>query len=156
MTQQNIQLPLLIGVVARMISKSGEILVQNQDLNSMLDINVLDAIANIRHALTLSAEWIFRSQITDDTAFEDREVISSLEKLMTSLRELFLRLIDRGPAVFLLKQLARRFGGTVVRELTQRQGMEWLMPRDLNGFQVSLGPLIHIGFLTTDRQFISD
>ncbi|KAK3715936.1 hypothetical protein QZH41_016501 [Actinostola sp. cb2023] len=130
-----LSLDVLIGVSTKLISDAGKVL-RDVDTSDKLDINVVEAISNTRHVLTLTAEWLFKRYVTDDVSLREEDVLSALHKLLMVVEAMFSQLRDCAPVLYLLKQLARRYGGSVIRELTREQEMHWLIPLDLDSSQI--------------------
>lgn len=130
-----LSLDVLIGVSTKLISDAGKVL-RDVDTSDELDIKVVEAISNTRHVLTLTAEWLFKRHVTDDVSLREEDVLSALHKLLMVVEAMFSQLRDSAPVLYLLKQLARRYGGSVIRELTREQEMRWLIPLDLYSSQV--------------------
>ncbi|KXJ15388.1 E3 ubiquitin-protein ligase RNF213 [Exaiptasia diaphana] len=132
MTEHTFELKWFMAVTKDIITSNGQKLTTNQDSEN-LDIEFLDAISKTRHGLGLTAEWLFKSRKTDDDRFED--MAGPLNEVLSVVEDFVKRLKHRAPLVYLLKQLARRYGEPVVRELIQQPDLQWLIPREFEGYQ---------------------
>lgn len=101
-----------------------------------LGIEALDAIARVRHVLALTAELLFKSHVANDEKLQEPEVKSELDKLVHVVQRMCEQMPHRAPLVYLLKQLTRRYGASVIKDLTLDPAMTWLIPREFEERQV--------------------
>jgi hypothetical protein len=101
-----------------------------------LGIEALEAIARVRYVMAFTAELLFKSDVANDEKLQEPEVKSEFLKLLTVVQDMCLQMTDRAPLIYLLKQLTRRYGGSVIKDLTQNPQMNWLIPREFETRQV--------------------
>ncbi|XP_031561517.1 E3 ubiquitin-protein ligase RNF213-like [Actinia tenebrosa] len=125
LSQGELPTSILIGLATSMIAKGSNALrkVKHSDT---LGIEALEAIARVRHALGLTAELLFKSHVASDEKLQEPEVKSEFDKLLNVVQGM----CDQAPLVYLMKQLTRRYGASVIKDLTQDPEMSWLIPRE--------------------------
>ena len=94
-----------------------------------IDVDVLESVAKRRYALALTAGFMYKSTVenTDQIKME-------LETLFEAAKRLCCE--SQAPRLFLLKQLARRFGVEAIGVLCGRKELEWIVPPERGTKQV--------------------
>lgn len=108
--------------------KEQEKLVKNRDVQG-INLQYLEGIAVLRYSFTVIAELI-HCQFHK----ENEEIIYSSEcQLLINMAKSFCAdtTDDSGPGVFLAKQLARQYGVTFLKNVTNNPSMQWIIPKNL-------------------------
>ena len=93
-----------------------------------IDVDVLEGVAKARYTLALTAEFMYKSTVENTKPWNDRQVKVELERLFETVRRLCYKSLSPAPRLFLLKQLARRFGVEAIHVLCGRKELEWIVP----------------------------
>ena len=101
-----------------------------------LDVDVLEGVAKARYTLALTAEFMYKSTVENTEPWNDRQIKMKLETLFETVRRLCYESLSPAPRLFLLKQLARRFGVETIHMLCGRQELEWIVPPESRNKQV--------------------
>ena len=92
------------------------------------EIDVLEGVAVARYTLALTAEFMYKSTVENTEPWNDRQIKMKLETLFETVRRLCYESLSPAPRLFLLKQLARRFGVEAIHVLCGRKELEWIVP----------------------------
>ena len=101
-----------------------------------LDVDVLEGVAKARYTLALTAEYMYKSTVENTELWNDRQIKMELENLFETARRLCYKSLSPAPRLFLLKQLARRFGVETIHVLCGRKELEWIVPPESRNKQV--------------------
>ena len=115
-----------------------------------LDVRTLEGVAKARFALIHVAEFMFRSCEDGDATWQEAEMRNELGILFEEARRMCYNCSSPVPRVYLLKQLARRFGLGSIQRLAQVRTLAWILPPKDRTRQVSTG-----GF-RTPRKYVFD
>ena len=100
------------------------------------EIDVLEGVAVARYTLALTAEFMYKSTVENTEHWNDRQIKMKLETLFETVRRLCYESLSPAPRLFLLKQLARRFGVEAIHVLCGRKELEWIVPPESRNKQV--------------------
>ena len=115
--------------------------------SSSLDVDVLEGVAKARYTLALTAEFMYKSTVENTEPWNDRRIKKELEHLFDATKKLCNESSNTAPKLFLLKQLARRFGVEAIHEvLHRREELEWIVRRESRDQQVK--NMFNIGSIT--------
>ena len=109
-----------------------------------LDVDVLEGVAKARYTLALTAEYMYKSTVENTELWNDRQIKMELETLFETASRLCYKSLSPAPRLFLLKQLARRFGVETIHVLCGRKELEWIVPPESRNKQVE-----NLGFCLT-------
>ena len=101
-----------------------------------LDVDVLEAVAKARYALALVAKFMYESVTEKDGPWNDRVVQNELQSLFEGARRMCYKSLSQIPRLYLLKQLARRFGVESINILCDKKESEWILPPESRDKQV--------------------
>ena len=101
-----------------------------------LDVDVLEGVAKARYTLALTAEYMYKSTVENTELWNDRQIKMELETLFETARRLCYKSLSPAPRLFLLKQLARRFGVEAIHVLCGKKELEWIVPPESRNKQV--------------------
>ena len=101
-----------------------------------IDVDVLEGVAKARYTLTLTAEFMYKSTVENTEPWGDRLIKMELETLFETARRLCYKSLSPAPRLFLLKQLARRFGVEAIHVLCGKKELEWIVPPERRDKQV--------------------
>ena len=101
-----------------------------------IDVDVLEGVAKARYTLALTAEYMYKSTVENKEPWNDRQIKMELETLFETVRRLCYKSLSPAPRLFLLKQLARRFGVEAIHVLCGRKELEWIVPPESRNKQV--------------------
>ena len=107
-----------------------------------LDVDVLEGVAKARYTLALTAEYMYKSTVENTEPWNDCQIKMELETLFEMAKRLCYKSL--APRLFLLKQLARRFGVETIHVLCGRKELEWIVPPESRNKQVE-----NLGFCLT-------
>ena len=101
-----------------------------------IDVDVLEGVAKARYALARTAEYMYKSTVENTEPWNDRQIKMELETLFETARRLCYKSLSPAPRLFLLKQLARRFGVEAIHVLCGKKELEWIVPPESRNKQV--------------------
>ena len=102
-----------------------------------LDVEALEGVAKARFALALVAEFMFLRNEDSEGPWQDIEIRNGLEVLFHEARVICYKTLSPVPLVYLLKQLARRYGVNSIHSLSKQKDLEWILPPETRDRQVS-------------------
>ena len=102
-----------------------------------LDVKALEGVAKARFALALVAEFMFLRSEDSEGPWQDIEIRNGLEVLFNEARVMCYKTLSPVPRVYLLKQLARRYGVNSIHSLSKQKDLEWILPPETRDRQVS-------------------
>ena len=103
-----------------------------------LDLRTLEGVAKARFVLIHVAEFMFRGCEDGDATWEKAEMRIELGILFEEARRMCDNCSSPVPRVYLLKQLARRFGLGSIQRLAQVRNLAWILPPKDRTRQVSM------------------
>lgn len=104
-----------------------------------LDVLVLEGVAKARYILARTAEFMYKNAVEDATPWNQLQIKNELQTLFETVRRMCYKSLDPAPRLYLLKQLARRFGGDTIQRLCGRKELEWIVPPESRVQQVNYG-----------------
>ena len=104
--------------------------------NRELDVIVLEGVAKARYILALTAEFMYKSAEEDATPWNQLQIKNELQTLFEAVRRMCYKSLNPAPCLYLLKQLARRFGVDAIHLLCGRKELEWIVPPESRVQQV--------------------
>ena len=102
-----------------------------------LDVMVLEGVAKARYILALTAQFMYKSAVEDTSPWNDRQIENELQILFEAMRGMCDKSFNPAPRLYLLKQLARRFGVEVINVLCGRKDLDWIVPPESRVQQVN-------------------
>lgn len=108
-----------------------------QQRSQELDVTVLEGVAKARYALALAAEFMYKSAVEDNGPWDDLQIRNELKTLFESVRRMCYKSLSPVPRLYLLKQLARRFGVDSIHVLCGMKEFEWIVPPESRDKQVN-------------------
>ena len=111
-----------------------------------LEVIVLEGVAKARYALALTAELMYKSALEDAAPWKDLQIKNELQTLFDAVRRMCYKSLSPVPRLYLLKQLARRFGVEAIHMLCGRKELEWIVPPESRVQQV--GKVLFESYLT--------
>lgn len=128
----------MIKLAQHLCNECTPLLISNslQQRTRDLDVDVLEAVAKARYALALVAEFMYKSATENDVPWNDLQVNNELQILFEGARRMCYKSLSHVPRLYLLKQLARRFGVESINVLCDRRDSEWIVPPESRDKQV--------------------
>ena len=102
-----------------------------------LDVMVLEGVAKARYILALTAQFMYKSAVEDTSPWNDRQIENELQILFEAMRRMCDKSLNPAPRLYLLKQLARRFGVEVINVVCGRKDLDWIVPPESRVQQVN-------------------
>ncbi|XP_048587615.1 E3 ubiquitin-protein ligase rnf213-alpha isoform X3 [Nematostella vectensis] len=93
-----------------------------------VNVPILQAIAVTRLTLTKTAEFIHQRHTCGTREWETAGVVNALNGLLKEVKKVCMNGVYQTPRLFLLKQLANRFGVDALKELASTGGLGWILP----------------------------
>ena len=113
------------------------------------EIDMLEGVAKARYTLALTAEFMYKSTVENTEPWNDRQIKMKLETLFETVRRLCYESLSPAPRLFLLKQLARRFGVEAIHVLCGRKELEWIVPPESRNKQVqNISKIVQLKYLS--------
>ena len=97
----------------------------------------LEAVAKARYILGVTAEYLYMSCVSDDEKWTKPETRYALDLLFNNVRTLCTAGHSRSPALYLLKQLVKRYGGHSIATISQNEELSWIVPTEFQRRQAS-------------------
>lgn len=97
----------------------------------------LEAVAKARYILGVTAEYLYISCVSDDEKWKKPETRIALDLLFTNVRTLCMSGRSRSPALYLLKQLVKRYGGHSIATISQNEELSWIVPAEFQRREAS-------------------
>lgn len=135
-TYANLDLHIQIGTVNKVCQDALKIL--QEDLTSFDEIQVesLEGIAKARHTLGMAAQFLYMSCVSDDETWRQSETRGAMDFFFNTVKALCTLGRSRSPALFLLKQLVKRYGGHSIVTVSQNQELSWIVPAEFQRTEV--------------------
>ena len=102
-----------------------------------LQVDSLDAVAKARYILGVTAEYLYMSCVSDDEQWRKPETRNALDVLFNNVRALCTAGHSRSPALYLLKQLVKRYGGHSIATIAQNEELSWIVPAEFQRREAS-------------------
>lgn len=100
-------------------------------------MNSLEAVAKARYILGVTAEYLYMSCVSDDEKWFKPETRNALGLLFTNVKALCTAGHSRSPALYLLKQLVKRYGGHSIATISQNEEFSWIVPAEFQRREAS-------------------
>ena len=126
----NLDLHLSIGIITKFCQDALQVLNKDFASSDELQVESLDAIAKARYALGMTAEFLYLSCVSDDEKWRKNETCGALEFLFAEVKALCTSGDSRSPALYLLKQLVKRYGGHSIVTVSQNEDLSWIVPAE--------------------------
>lgn len=97
----------------------------------------LEAVAKARYILGMTAEYLYMSCVSDDEKWVKPETRNALDLLFTHVQALCTSGYSRSPALYLLKQLVKRYGGHSFATVSQNEKLSWIVPAEFQRREAS-------------------
>ena len=97
----------------------------------------LEAVAKTRYLLGVTAEYLYMSCVSDDEQWRKPGTRDSLDLLFANVRALCTVGHSRSPALYLLKQLVKRYGGHSIATISQNEEHSWIVPAEFQRREAS-------------------
>ena len=112
-----------------MLQEANKVLSQHDPRKDIFTLQYFEAVAKLRYALAVVAELLY-TQVERKNAYsrDGRELLELAKQCCISAA---LNDEDAGPGVFLVKQIYRRYGKTLLTTLTSNRAMGWIVPPHL-------------------------
>lgn len=97
-----------------------------------ISVPYLEGIAKLRYSLTVVAELLQYQHKKEGGYFtHEAHLLLDSARKFCEMRDDVFNTDDAGPAVFLVKQIARQYGVTFLTDVISNQTMEWIVPTHL-------------------------
>lgn len=93
--------------------------------SSKITLQYLEGVAKIRFALNVVSELIYSKQAGGHRSLESLKL---MEKTEAFCKRGVLNQEDGGPAVYLVKQLARQYGLSFINNISSDHELGWIVP----------------------------
>ncbi|XP_022783821.1 E3 ubiquitin-protein ligase rnf213-alpha-like [Stylophora pistillata] len=122
----------MIKLAQQLLDECTPLLISNslQQHTRDLDVNVLEAVAKARYALASVAEFMYKSVTEKDAPWNELPVQIELQSLFEGARRMCYKSLSHIPRLYLLRQLARRFGVESINILCGKKETEWILPQE--------------------------
>ena len=97
----------------------------------------LEAVAKARYILGVTAEYLYTSCVSDDEKWSKPDTRNALDLLFNNVRALCTAGHSRSPALYLLKQLVKRYGGHSIVTISQNEELSWIVPAEFQRREAS-------------------
>ncbi len=101
-----------------------------------LQVGSLEAIAKARYTLGMAAEFLYLSCVSDDEKWRKPETRGALDSLFMKVKALCTSGHSRSPALYLLKQLVKRYGSHSIATVLRREELSWIVPAEFQRKEV--------------------
>ncbi|XP_068694646.1 E3 ubiquitin-protein ligase rnf213-alpha-like isoform X2 [Montipora foliosa] len=93
-----------------------------------VDVVLLESVAKARYILGLAAQFMHKAIVEDSAIWNDFQIRSELQTLFEAIRRMCLKSLSPSPRLYLLKQLARRFGVEAIHAVCEINDLDWIVP----------------------------
>lgn len=131
------ELKVTIRIVNNLCQDALKILARDLPSSDELQVSSFEAIAKTRYALSRTAEFMYMSVVNDDEKWSNYETSEALNSLFNTVQELCTSVPSRSPALFLLKQLVKRYGVNSIATVSQNEDLFWIVPAEFRQKGVS-------------------
>ncbi len=132
----NLELQISIGIITKFCQDALTILNEDFPSSDELQVGSLEAIAKARYTLGVAAEFLYLSCVSDDVKWRKPETRGALEFLFMKVKALCTSGHSRSPALYLLKQLVKRYGGHSIATISQGEELSWIVPAEFQRKEV--------------------
>ncbi|XP_078382607.1 E3 ubiquitin-protein ligase rnf213-alpha-like isoform X3 [Oculina patagonica] len=126
----NLDLAVNIGLITKLCQDALKILNEAFSSSDELQVDSLEAVAKARYTLGMAAEFLYLSCVSDDEKWRKPETRGALDSLFMKVKALCTSGHSRSPALYLLKQLVKRYGGHSIATISQREELSWIVPAE--------------------------
>ena len=126
----DLDLSLTIGIFNKLCQDALLILEKDFASSDELPVASLEAIAKARYALDKTSEFMYMSVVSSDEMWTNPETRGALNSLFTTVQALCTSGRSRYPALFLLKQLVKRYGVHSIATISQNEELSWIVPAE--------------------------
>ena len=130
---KGLDLSVRIGIVTKLCKDALEYLKEDDSNSDEFQVASLDAVAKLRYALSVAAEFLYMRCISDEEPWISDATRSWLSPLFDTIKAVSTYSGSRGPAMFLLKQLVKRYGCHSIGTVKQYEHFSWIIPADFQG-----------------------
>ena len=131
-------LDVLITAVQDMCKEASAVLTSHASRQAQeLDVEALQGVAKARFALAHVADFMFLWSEDREGLLQDIGIRNGLEVLFNEAQVMCYNALSPVPRVYLLKQLARRYGVNSIRLLSKQKDLEWILPPESRDRRVS-------------------
>ena len=97
----------------------------DQSIGRRITLQYLEGIAQVRFALTVVSELVYNQH---EGKHPNTESAKLIERTEIFCRSEVLNQEDSGPSIFLVKQLARQYGMSLVNSISSDYELGWIVP----------------------------
>ena len=133
----DLDLSVTIGIFNKLCQDALLILEKDFASSDELPVAALEAIAKARYALDKTSEFIYKSVVSSDEMWTDDKTRGALNSLFNTVQALCSSGRSRSPALFLLKQLVKRYGVHSIATISQNEELSWIVPAEFQQRMVS-------------------
>ncbi|PFX15559.1 E3 ubiquitin-protein ligase RNF213 [Stylophora pistillata] len=128
----NFDLPVQIGSINKICQDALRILQEDFTSFDEMQVDSLEAVAKARCSLGMAAHYLYARCVNDDEKWLQRETRGAMEFFFNTVETLCSLgpLGSKSPALFLLKQLVKRYGGHAIVTVSQKPELSWIIPAE--------------------------
>ena len=127
------ELHVSIGIVNKICQDALETLEKDFTNSDEIQVASLEAVAKARIGLDMASKFMYMSVVSGDESWSTHETRGALDFLFTTVKALCTtRGPYRSPALFLLKQLVKRYGVHSIATISQNEDMSWIVPAEFH------------------------
>ena len=136
----SLDLPLQIGSLNKICQDALSILQEDFTSFEEMQVDSLEAVAKARCSLGMAAHYLYMSCVNDDEKWLQRETRAAMEFFLNTVKALCSLgpTGSKSPALFLLKQLVKRYGGYAIVTVSQKPELSWIVPAEFQRNEVGL------------------
>ena len=129
-----------IGIINKLCQGALPLVVKECTDSDELQVKSLEAVAKARYCLERAAEFMYLSVVDGDgERWNNRGTQKALDELCETVHEMCSSGPSRSPALFLLKQLVKRYGVHSIATIVQNERLSWVVPAEFQRPLVRLG-----------------
>ena len=133
----NLDLAVNIGLITNLCQDALKILSKDFTSFGELQVDSLEAVAKARYILGVTAEYLYMSYDSDDEQWSKPKTREALDSLYDKVRELCTVGHSKSPALYLLKQLVKRYGEHSIATITQNEKLSSIVPDEFQQREAS-------------------
>ncbi|CAH3163087.1 unnamed protein product, partial [Porites evermanni] len=126
----DLELKVTIRIVDNLCQDALKILARDLPSSDELQVSPFEAVAKTRYALSKTAEFMYMRIVSDDEKWSNYETSEALNSLFNTVQELCTSVPSRSLALFLLKQLVKRYGVNSIATVSQNEDLFWIVPAE--------------------------
>lgn len=127
----DLELHVSIGIVNKICQDALQVLEKDFTNYDEIQVLSLEAVAKARLGLDMASKFMYMSVVSDDERWSTHETRGALDFLFKTVKALCItRRPYRSPALFLLKQLVKRYGVHSIATISQNEDMSWIVPAE--------------------------